>query len=158
VLQRCVGNVRLPCNLSSSHTRLTCCLLDWTDSLDDLRRIRLSTLLADIDADFVLAADVVYDPSIIPALVSTLHLAITVPNRARENRPRTALIALTVRNVETVSKFIRTCEGVMTVEEIDAEVGQKNMFIRSNATEDVNEKQVVKIFQMSLGVFSKTVS
>jgi hypothetical protein len=42
----------------------------------------------------------VYDPAIIPALVATLNLALRARSRA-------AILALTVRNADTLATFLR---------------------------------------------------
>ncbi|EJD03748.1 uncharacterized protein FOMMEDRAFT_167074 [Fomitiporia mediterranea MF3/22] len=77
VLARCEQNVRLPCNGVSSHPGLHFKALDWSDALDKSRRTDLSALLVEVNADLILGADVVYDVTIIPSLVATLHLALT---------------------------------------------------------------------------------
>ncbi|KAF5312270.1 hypothetical protein D9619_002810 [Psilocybe cf. subviscida] len=99
VLQRCQNNVSLPCNLSSSHSNVKHMKLDWFDSLDSdgdgLRR--LTTHLQDqIEPEIILGADLLFDPSLIHALVSTLKIALQ-PLNAR----KIALIALTKRKEET---------------------------------------------------------
>lgn len=77
--------------------------LNWTDvSCHDAST---ASFLHDVDADCVLAADVVYDPSLVPHLVNTLHAILT---RAKKSSPPYALVSSTVRNPETYGLFLRT--------------------------------------------------
>ncbi|KAJ7146268.1 hypothetical protein C8R44DRAFT_757025 [Mycena epipterygia] len=60
VLARCRDNIRLPCNLSSSHPDVRCCFLDWSAALAPDGIAPLTSLLNDeIDADLILGADIV---------------------------------------------------------------------------------------------------
>ncbi|KAJ6541859.1 hypothetical protein B0H19DRAFT_958647 [Mycena capillaripes] len=102
VLQRCRDNVQLPCNLSSSHPDVRCCFLDWSAALDPDGIAPLTSLLHDeLDPDLILGADIVFDPALIPPLVAVLRLALRP-----SSRPKSALIALTVRNPTTMQKFV----------------------------------------------------
>ncbi|KAH9931996.1 uncharacterized protein BXZ73DRAFT_89957 [Epithele typhae] len=102
VLQRCEVNVRLPCNASHRHPDMTVLRLDWSDAqdpdrsgpIDDLANVRATP-------DIVLGADLVYEPSIIPPLVAVLDATLS------PGRDRIALIALTLRNEDTMSDFLR---------------------------------------------------
>ncbi|KAF8921859.1 putative methyltransferase-domain-containing protein [Mucidula mucida] len=102
VVSRCIKNVRLPSNKTSSNTRIDFGSLDWSDALlpdhSSLRR----HLQADINPDVILGADLVFDPSLIPALISTLSLAF------ESGSQRYALIALNVRKEETHALFRST--------------------------------------------------
>ncbi|KAH7334490.1 putative methyltransferase-domain-containing protein [Rhizoctonia solani] len=74
VLARCISNVRLPCNMLVDSPSVHVRALDWEDSLKGDRQPFVRSLLEEIDADVILAADVVYDPSIIPPLTHTCDL------------------------------------------------------------------------------------
>lgn len=63
-----------------------------------------------------LAGTQVYDPSIIPALVATIKSILNLPLNNNEGSRR-AIIAVTVRNENTVGEFIRQCRAVMRLEE-----------------------------------------
>ncbi|ELU38773.1 putative methyltransferase domain-containing protein [Rhizoctonia solani AG-1 IA] len=143
VLARCGLNVR-DVNQSSKdmladnpnvHVRA----LDWEDSVNPNREPFVLSLLEEIDADVVLAADVVYDPSIIAPLTRTLRLALERPFPAERDlhggansqqpfqlgSPRSAYIALTLRREQTFSEFLSSAgeeqEGLF-VEFIDMDL------------------------------------
>ncbi|CAE6470537.1 unnamed protein product [Rhizoctonia solani] len=98
--------------------------LDWEDSVNEDRRSFVRTLLEEIDADVILAADVVYDPSIIPPLTCTLRLALERPfptkqaagegaNNVQSLQPgsqRKAYVALTLRREQTFAEFLASAE------------------------------------------------
>ncbi|GBE77547.1 Protein-lysine N-methyltransferase EFM3 [Sparassis crispa] len=131
VLQRCQDNIRLPCNSSSRHPNLKCRLLDWTDAVDPLTRPSVQTSLAEMDLDVVAGADLVYDPSIIPALLETLHLALesrSTPPPAPQSRA-VAFVALTVRNKETFARFSRAAGDMFLVEELDNGLNGADVFL-----------------------------
>lgn len=102
---------------SSEHPDIQAQELDWTDALDESRRPAIQSLLDEASAELVIGADIVstgspkyftvclksqvFDPSVIPALVATLQMALEGSNKY-------ALIALTVRNNDTVAEFLRT--------------------------------------------------
>ncbi|QRW24556.1 methyltransferase domain protein [Rhizoctonia solani] len=138
VLARCGLNVRLPYMLADNpnvHVRA----LDWEDSVNPNREPFVLSLLEEIDADVVLAADVVYDPSIIAPLTRTLRLALERPFPAERDlhggansqqpfqlgSPRSAYIALTLRREQTFSEFLSSAgeeqEGLF-VEFIDMDL------------------------------------
>ncbi|KAG9104120.1 hypothetical protein FRC06_005236 [Ceratobasidium sp. 370] len=81
--------------------------LDWTDSVDPGRTAHVHAVLDEFDADVVLAADVVYDPSIIPQLTRTLRLALDRPGPDNLPTKRVAYVALTLRREETFAEFIQ---------------------------------------------------
>lgn len=60
--------------------------------------------LNEVNPDCVLAADVVYDPSLVPHLVSTLYALLT---RSRNESHTYALVSSTVRNPDTYELFVR---------------------------------------------------
>ncbi|CAE7147974.1 unnamed protein product [Rhizoctonia solani] len=98
--------------------------LDWEDSISVDRQTFLRSLLEEIDADVILAADVVYDPSIILPLTHTLRLALERPlpanqasiKGANNTQPlqlglqRRAYIALAVRREQTFTEFLASAE------------------------------------------------
>ncbi|KIY50680.1 hypothetical protein FISHEDRAFT_11607, partial [Fistulina hepatica ATCC 64428] len=93
VLARCKSNVELECNLSSKHPAIHYTELDWTNVSADY----FSN--ANINPDIVLGADVIFEPSIVPPLARTIRLAVHA-------RHTDALIALTVRNEDTLNAFL----------------------------------------------------
>ncbi|KAI0095225.1 putative methyltransferase-domain-containing protein [Irpex rosettiformis] len=101
VLSRCEENLALPCNRSSQHKSLMTQELDWNDALQESRRPIINDLLRRISPELVIGADVVFDPSIIPALVAVLQLVL------EHSTSQFVLIALTVRNEHTVADFMR---------------------------------------------------
>ncbi|KAI0347973.1 hypothetical protein BDW22DRAFT_1479856 [Trametopsis cervina] len=112
VLARCEENLALSCNASSTHPSLHTQQLDWTDALQPTRRPHLEEFLSTESAELVVGADVVFDPSIIPALVETLSLALSTRDRS------IGLIALTVRNEDTVAEFLNAAKRSLTVEDV----------------------------------------
>lgn len=78
-----------------STTKIKVINLDWADESDK----------AEEPCDVILAADVVYDVSIIPALVNVLHKYLST------RLERVAVIALTVRNEDTVRVFLSALDG-----------------------------------------------
>ncbi|KAF7347386.1 Protein-lysine N-methyltransferase EFM3 [Mycena venus] len=126
VLSRCCNNVQLPCNLSCSHPNVSCCFLDWSAALDPDGVAPLTSLLNDeIDADLILGADIVFDPDLIPPLVALLRLALQPTSR-----PRSALIALTIRNPTTMQKFVDAVQGDLVLEKLDFQM-QDRVFMES---------------------------
>ncbi|QRV83438.1 ubiquitin family protein [Ceratobasidium sp. AG-Ba] len=106
VLTRCATNLRLPCN-TSDNQQTQVRALDWTDSVDPNRVRYVHAILDEVDADVVLAADVVYDPSIIPPLTRTLRLALDRPVSGSSSL-RVAYVALTLRREETFAGFMKS--------------------------------------------------
>ncbi|KAF8559946.1 hypothetical protein OG21DRAFT_1400944 [Imleria badia] len=98
VLVRCQNNVRLTCNKSSSHPNVHYNPLDWLDSLSDQENLK--SFLSEAKANIVLGADIVFDPVLVPPLVNTISLALS------SEPTRLALVALTVRNEETLAYFL----------------------------------------------------
>ncbi|KAI0684765.1 putative methyltransferase-domain-containing protein [Cytidiella melzeri] len=102
VLRRCESNLVLPCSTSSQHPLIHTEELDWADALRDSRLPMIHRVLQKASAELIIGADVVFDPSIIPALVGTLKMALA------GDATKSALIALTVRNESTIAEFLRT--------------------------------------------------
>ncbi|KAG8712250.1 hypothetical protein FRC11_000600 [Ceratobasidium sp. 423] len=98
--------------------------LDWEDSISADRQSFVWSLLEEIDADVIVAADVVYDPSIILPLTRTLRIALERPfpteqsacegaNNVQSLRPssqRRAYVALTLRRQQTFAEFLASAE------------------------------------------------
>ncbi|KAF9024092.1 hypothetical protein BDZ89DRAFT_1017730 [Hymenopellis radicata] len=114
VVSRCISNVKLPCNKTSPNTRIDFGSLDWSDALlPDYSSLRRH-LQDDINPDVILGADLVFDPSLVPALISTLTLALESGARRRY-----ALIALNVRKQETHALFRSTAlDNGLSIEDI----------------------------------------
>ncbi|KAG8739337.1 hypothetical protein FRC10_005763 [Ceratobasidium sp. 414] len=96
--------------------------LDWNDSVDPNRIAYAHAILDEADADVILAADVVYDPSIIPPLTRTLRLALDRPGSDSLPVKRVAYVALTLRREETFAEFIKSAakeEEHLVIEFVD---------------------------------------
>ncbi|OCH95682.1 hypothetical protein OBBRIDRAFT_871167 [Obba rivulosa] len=114
VLQRCSRNITLPCNTSSRHPNVHCRLLDWSDALDSAKDSAVKEFLHEANPDVIIGADLVYEPSVIPALVGMLRSGIETPT----SKNIVAYIALTVRNQDTYNKFLGEAERCLVVEEL----------------------------------------
>ncbi|KZV74104.1 hypothetical protein PENSPDRAFT_749600 [Peniophora sp. CONT] len=126
VIERCIDNVRLPCNVSASHPRISVRPLDWMDALESTRLTSLRSFLDEVSPDIVLGADVLYHPDIIPALVATLKEAL--------NRKPTsvAYLAITVRNPDLLQTLLTEVVGRgLVFEELVAELGANNDFLEN---------------------------
>jgi len=148
-----------PVDKSSLHPDIEAAHLDWTDSLDPIGIASVHDLLEEASPDVILGADVVskpgpvvaglltcreqvYDPSIIPPLIETLRLAL-------ENQDRTALIALTERNQDTLAQFIQAAHEVLSVEQLQITLADIKVFWGISDLGDSIPDQNVKIFQLS---------
>ncbi|TBU52299.1 hypothetical protein BD310DRAFT_998891 [Dichomitus squalens] len=128
VLQRCKVNMRLFCNQSHTHPDLNFELLDWSDALSPRKRPALETFFRRARPDLVLGADLAYDPSIIPPLVNILAAAL----QSGDGGPGpTAYIAVTVRNEETHSDFLRQAKQLLSVEDTHTFTVAENIFTRT---------------------------
>ncbi|KAF5352389.1 hypothetical protein D9756_005803 [Leucocoprinus leucothites] len=110
VLSRCKNNLILPCNFSSTHPNIHVQELDWFASLHCNQSVALASHLEhELRPDIILGADIllpkVFDPSLIPALVGVLKIALGKENTGG-NGQRCAFIALTLRNQVTVEAFL----------------------------------------------------
>ncbi|KAI0029486.1 putative methyltransferase-domain-containing protein, partial [Vararia minispora EC-137] len=101
VLQRCSENVRLPCNISSSHPHVEVCKLDWMDSLDEFGATPMSQRLHNTRPDVIVGADLLYHPDIVPALVQTLSGTLSL-----KHNTSVAYLALTIRNPDLFTLFL----------------------------------------------------
>ncbi|KIJ66389.1 hypothetical protein HYDPIDRAFT_109408 [Hydnomerulius pinastri MD-312] len=137
VLTRCQNNIQLPCNRSASHPRIGYRSLDWFDSLSC--RESLSSLLNEASADIILGADIVFDPDLIPPLVATLSLALS------SERTKFALIALTVRNEESLTYFLDEIRKVLKIEDVDYTLSSNLPLL---TLDEVDAGLQVKIFKI----------
>ncbi|KAI8990592.1 hypothetical protein BD414DRAFT_438344 [Trametes punicea] len=145
VLLRCEDNLRLRCNRSHRHPNLYLRSLDWFDAVDPEKRSSLQAFLDEVQPGILLGADVVYDPSIIPPLVNVLALALTP---RRDGHMPEAYIALTQRNEETLSMFLREIERILSVETISTELVAHNVFTGSAELGLSASAQDVKVFRI----------
>ncbi|KAB5595046.1 Methyltransferase [Ceratobasidium theobromae] len=117
VLRRAIDGLNFSQDMVDGNPNVHVRALDWTDSLNPDRRVHVQSLLEEIDADVILAADVVYDLSIIPSLTSTLRLALERPlpkeqpwHRDASNNTRAqhriAYVALTLRREQSFTEFL----------------------------------------------------
>ncbi|KAF9486327.1 hypothetical protein BDN70DRAFT_902486 [Pholiota conissans] len=103
VLARCRDNMNLSCNLSSRHQNIGYMKLDWSESLEENSPI--SSFINDkINPEVILGADIVFDPSLIPGLVRTIKISLQPSNCSATFK--TMIIALTLRNEETMRSFL----------------------------------------------------
>ncbi|KAG6851383.1 hypothetical protein H0H93_005781 [Arthromyces matolae] len=143
VLQRCQENLKMPCNKTSA-SNIGCRFLDWSDALDDDRITAFHRILVEeIDADIIFGADIIFDPSLIPALTATLYMAL---QPGRQATSKVAIIAATVRNEETLAKFVEDAgRKPLQVQELSSSAQDVSF------TQDVDkDAKNVKIFQITL--------
>ncbi|KAG6846041.1 hypothetical protein H0H87_006405 [Tephrocybe sp. NHM501043] len=142
VLTRCQENIQMPCNkILASDIHYS--FLDWTDSQTEDRIGPLKSLLVhEIDADLIVGADIIFDPSLIPALAGVLHLAL---QPGRTGAPKSALIAATIRNEETFKQFQQALLK-KRLQVLELSITHTTSFMQ-----DVdNNIENVKIFQITL--------
>ncbi|PPQ64306.1 hypothetical protein CVT26_002189 [Gymnopilus dilepis] len=146
VLARCRDNIRLPCNLSSLHPDVSYLKLDWSESLDPRQPNILATLVHEkVKPELILGADIVFDPSLIPALIGTLRIALQ--SIGPGDRSKVALIALTLRNESTMQQFIsHVRDSSFSIQEID--VGFRTTSF-SETVEANNYPENVKLFRIT---------
>jgi len=123
VLSRCRENLSLPCNASSRHQNVHLRQLDWFSAMDTDGIPSTRGLIAEANPDIIFGADIVYDPSIIPPLIATIHLAISAVG-STGRPPVFAVLALTVRNPETFRCFLNSAEEAFTVIILDTTVAE----------------------------------
>ncbi|KAI3622512.1 hypothetical protein WG66_015749 [Moniliophthora roreri] len=127
VLSRCQYNVTLPCNLSSSHKNIHYRNLDWFDAMGDNQE-GLQHFLDESSPELILGADIIFDPALIPPLVALLSLALR-PGETQTGR--IAVIAMTIRNIDTFQAFLSIAEDSrLAIEEIPL-VKQNSMFMET---------------------------
>lgn len=139
VLSVCRRNIGLPCNLSSSHDGVETARVDWFDALDELAAPALKTLLCEqIDPELIVGSDIVFDPSLVHPLLSTLKLAI-------EGSNRTALFALTMRNETTFSDFLFSARGLgLHVTELSTTGTTSKPILTNDVVEDMSAVRLLK--------------
>lgn len=106
-----------------------------------------SELQQEINADLIIGADIVFDPSLIPALMATLSLAL---DPGSEIRRKVALIALTIRNEDTYATFRATAQQYNLVIS-DLEYPRTSSFFLDIVDRRADlEKQEVKIMKITV--------
>ncbi|KAK0246172.1 hypothetical protein EDD85DRAFT_1017152 [Armillaria nabsnona] len=167
VIARCISNIKLPCSKcvslppvailtkkssdmtanSHHHDNIRVSKLDWLDALRPDISVFKARIQQEIDADLIIGADIVFDPSLIPALMATLSLAL---DPGPEIRQKVALIALTIRNGDTYATFRATAQQYNLVIS-DLECPRTNSFFLNivNRRADL-EKQDVKIMKVTV--------
>ncbi|KAG1850570.1 hypothetical protein DFJ58DRAFT_793355 [Suillus subalutaceus] len=121
VLSRCRDNVQLRCNQSSNHPNITFSTLDWFDALS----------LPCTSVGVVIGADIVFDPILVPPLSA-----------------RMAVVALTVRNEQTLAYFVTEAVKELCVEEVPHAFTSATYFDLDTAGVDAGLD--VKIFKFTL--------
>lgn len=113
VLSRCRDNVQLGCNHSANHPNITFSTLDWFDALSmPLSENTMTAFLSKANVGVVIGADIVFDPILVPPLVATLRLALSFKST------RMVVVALTVRNEQTLAHFLTEAVKELCVEEV----------------------------------------
>ncbi|KAH7906474.1 putative methyltransferase-domain-containing protein [Hygrophoropsis aurantiaca] len=138
VLARCQNNTQLPCNPSSLHPNVRYCTLNWSDAIGPAVS-PLRSMLSDVAPEMILGADLVFDHALFPSLVGVLALAL-------ENGAN-ALIALTIRNEDTLKEFLRQAQEGLQFEEL-LYTPSRTAFV-GPSDGDVDGGQEVKIFRFS---------
>ncbi|KAK0481801.1 hypothetical protein IW261DRAFT_1102940 [Armillaria novae-zelandiae] len=150
VIARCISNIKLPCNMTAgSHRRdnIRVSMLDWSDALHaDISTIK-ARIQREINADLIIGADIVFDPSLIPALMATLSLAL---DPGSEIRRKVALIALTIRNEDTYATFCATAHQYnLIISDLDYPTTRSFFLDIVDRRVDL-EKQNVKIMKITV--------
>ncbi|KAF8203787.1 hypothetical protein BJ912DRAFT_212677 [Pholiota molesta] len=145
VLARCHHNVNLPSNLSSSHSNIGYLKLDWSESLEEDNSTITSLIHEKINPQVILGADVVFDPSLIPVLVGAIKIALQPSSRSENSK--VAIIAITLRNEETMNRFLsHVREECLDMEELH--IGfDKTPFLETVETH--NSCRDVKLFRIT---------
>ncbi|KAF8240765.1 hypothetical protein L208DRAFT_1420241 [Tricholoma matsutake] len=144
VLARCRHNLQMSCNCSSSHPSISYRLLDWSASLDPTSSLQLHTLLQDeINAELILGADIIFDPTLIPALIGVLYLSL----QHESNGPsKIALIAVTNRNQDTINRFLDLAqEEKLQVVQLGKVPGRTTFFEVIEGNDVQNDVNIFKI-------------
>ncbi|KAG8928495.1 hypothetical protein FRC01_005856 [Tulasnella sp. 417] len=94
----------------ANHPSITIRTLDWHDCLvSSSERDTASAYFRELAADVIIGTDLVFDPSIIPALVATLKLALDASASSVSGRQTEVLIALAIRRESTFAEFKAAC-------------------------------------------------
>jgi len=143
VLSRCRDNIRLRCNQSSNHPNITFSTLDWFDAFSlPLGENAVTSFLSKAGAGIVIGADIVFDPILVPPLVATLRLALSFEST------RMVVMALTVRNEQTLAYFVSEAVKELRVEEVPHAFTSATYFDLDTAGVDAGLD--VKIFKCTL--------
>ncbi|KAI0049273.1 hypothetical protein FA95DRAFT_1538540 [Auriscalpium vulgare] len=138
VLQRCAQNVNLPCNVSASLPHLDVRPLDWSDAVCPNLEPSTRKSLSGLDADTIVAADMLYHPDIITPFLTTLRLALLSESKLNT---KTAYLALTVRNQELLDAFLHASTDIfhLCVEDISSRAsGHQSSFLESERIDTEN--------------------
>ncbi|GAV98902.1 Protein FAM86B1 [Lentinula edodes] len=108
VLTQCRHNIQLPCNVSSTHKSVQFRVLDWEEALRTDHEPLVALLRDEINPDVILGADIVFDPSLVPPLISLIALALQLGSN--NGIQKSAIITLTIRNAETFRLFLNHAE------------------------------------------------
>ncbi|KAI0800674.1 putative methyltransferase-domain-containing protein, partial [Fomes fomentarius] len=145
VLQRCKVNLKLPCNGSHRHPDLNVQTLDWSDATDPAKSASVHELFQQAHPDTILGADLVYHPSIIPLLVKILTIALTPLD---DGHHPVAYMALTLRNEDTMSIFLRQAGEALVVSKVDDVLVARNMFTQATELGIDIGTQSAQIFEL----------
>lgn len=142
VLSRCRENMEIPGNASSAHPRITYRTLDWSDALDPTNLPVTSSIMQnEMNSDVILGADLVFDPSLIPALVRTIVLALQPGPCPTE---KVVFLSLTLRREDTFAKFVQTCvKAGLRMEDVRFSP-DKRMFLGMSEGDDVRLFKILK--------------
>ncbi|KAG8963604.1 hypothetical protein FRC03_002799 [Tulasnella sp. 419] len=105
VIDRCKHNIALETNHLQKHQGVVVHTLDWADCIATSPEFtQVSKFMEIVRPDIVLGADLVYDDSIIPALVAAISLALRYSERSM------AFIASSIRRPSTFITFKKEAE------------------------------------------------
>ncbi|KAJ4485676.1 putative methyltransferase-domain-containing protein [Lentinula aciculospora] len=122
VLAQCQRNLQLPCNISAFHKSVQFRVLDWAEALRTSIKPLEALLQDEINPDVILGADIIFDPSLVPPLVTVIAIALQLG--FENNVQRSAIIASTVRNAETYQYFLDHARGNAKAEQLIFEAGR----------------------------------
>ncbi|KAH6917094.1 putative methyltransferase-domain-containing protein [Coprinopsis sp. MPI-PUGE-AT-0042] len=147
VLASCQANINLPCNVHLGQNEIHTRRLDWHDALDEARLPGLHLLLRhDINPDVIVGADIVFDPSLIQPLLAILGLALGA------KRATFALLALTLRNEQTMATFLNAAKAKgLVVEDLTEGAAFVSVSFLPSPSIDGNLRDV-KLFRFTLPV------
>ncbi|TFK41966.1 hypothetical protein BDQ12DRAFT_348414 [Crucibulum laeve] len=145
VLARCKYNLTLPCNMSE-HPNIHYRNIDWSASVDQEQYQSLASVLNDeIAPDVILGADIVFDPSLILALIGVLKLVLQPGSKQKS---KYALIALTIRNESTIGRFLEEAQNQsVRFEEVPIDFDRTTF---SETIESAHAQDNIKVFKFTL--------
>ncbi|WWC61828.1 uncharacterized protein I303_104413 [Kwoniella dejecticola CBS 10117] len=130
--------------------------LDWTDAHLPLDQRPAIWRLLDEEKRTIVAADVIYDPDLVPPLVNTINTLLS-PNAGRSEsveggrQARQAIISATIRNQTTFDIFLHTCKQshlVVTFMDLPR-LDEENPTFWDSALDKGTEVKVMRITRMS---------